>query len=153
MNPINARYVHTNLIAKDWRKLADFYQQFFGCTQVPPERDLSGSTMDAGTGIQGVHVHGMHLRLPGYGEDGPTLEIFSYDPMLEKPSPAVNNPGFGHLAFSVDNVETAQKTVLDAGGKAVGEIVTVQIATGAKVTWCYVTDLEGNIIELQSWSE
>jgi hypothetical protein len=28
----------------------------------------------------------------------------------------------------------------------------MQIATGAKVTWCYVTDMEGNIIELQSWS-
>jgi hypothetical protein len=28
----------------------------------------------------------------------------------------------------------------------------MQIATGAKVTWCYVTDMEGNIVELQSWS-
>ena len=150
---MNARYVHTNLIAKDWRKLADFYQQLFGCIPVPPERDLSGALMEAGTGIADVHVRGMHLRLPGYGENGPTLEIFSYDPMAEKPSPAVNHPGLGHLAFSVDNVETAQKTVLDGGGKAVGEIVTVQIATGAKVTWCYVTDPEGNIIELQSWSK
>lgn len=151
MNPMKARYVHTNLIAKDWRKLADFYQQLFGCTPVPPERDLSGAAMEAGTGIQGVHVRGMHLRLPGYGEDGPTLEIFSYEPMAKKPNPVVNHPGFGHLAFSVDNVETAQKSVLEDGGKAVGEIVTVQIATGAKVTWCYVTDPEGNIIELQSW--
>lgn len=151
MNDMNARYVHTNLIAKDWRKLADFYQQLFGCTPVPPQRDLSGSNMDAGTGIRGVHVCGMHLRLPGYGDTGPTLEIFSYDPIAEKPMPAVNHPGFGHLAFSVDNVEIAQRSVLDAGGKAVGEIVTVQIATGAKVTWCYVTDPEGNIIELQSW--
>jgi glyoxylase I family protein len=33
-----------------------------------------------------------------------------------------------------------------------GEIVTLTVATGAKVTWCYVTDPEGNIIELQSWS-
>jgi len=148
---MNARYVHTNLIARDWRKLADFYQQLFGCTPVPPERDLSGELMEAGTGIPDVHVRGMHLRLPGYGENGPTLEIFNYEPMAEKPAPAVNHPGFGHLAFSVENVETAQKSVLDAGGKTVGEIVTVQIATGAKVTWCYVTDPEGNIIELQSW--
>jgi hypothetical protein len=28
----------------------------------------------------------------------------------------------------------------------------LQVATDTKVTWCYVTDLEGNIIELQSWS-
>lgn len=153
MNSINARYVHTNLIAKDWRKLADFYQQLFGCMPVPPERDLAGPNMEAGTGIQNVHVRGMHLRLPGYGDEGPTLEIFSYNPLAEKQVPAVNHPGFGHLAFSVDNVENAQKSVLEAGGKAVGEIVIVQIATGAKVTWCYVTDPEGNIIELQSWQK
>ncbi|MCC6312340.1 MAG: VOC family protein, partial [Trueperaceae bacterium] len=34
----------------------------------------------------------------------------------------------------------------------VGEIVTLARSNGAKVTWCYVTDPEGNIIELQSWS-
>ncbi len=35
--------------------------------------------------------------------------------------------------------------------KPIGEIVTLTTATGARVTWCYVTDPEGNIIELQSW--
>jgi hypothetical protein len=30
--------------------------------------------------------------------------------------------------------------------------VTLEVATGAKVTWCYVTDLEGNLIELQTWT-
>jgi hypothetical protein len=28
----------------------------------------------------------------------------------------------------------------------------LQVASGASVTWCYLTDPEGNIIELQSWS-
>ena len=51
---INARYVHTNLIARDWRALARFYQEVLGCVPVPPERDLSGPDMDAGTGIPGV---------------------------------------------------------------------------------------------------
>ena len=36
---------------------------------------------------------------------------------------------------------------------SVGEVVTVQIATDAHVTWCYLHDPEGNIIELQSWSK
>jgi len=30
--------------------------------------------------------------------------------------------------------------------------VTLEVVTGAKVTWCYVTDPEGNIIELQTWT-
>jgi catechol-2,3-dioxygenase len=42
--------------------------------------------------------------------------------------------------------------VLRAGGTAVGEIVALTTAAGARVTWCYVTDPEGNIIELQAWS-
>jgi predicted enzyme related to lactoylglutathione lyase len=48
-------------------------------------------------------------------------------------------------------VPAARKEVLAAGGKPVGEIVALTTATGGMVTWCYVTDPEGNMIELQSW--
>jgi predicted enzyme related to lactoylglutathione lyase len=149
---ITARYVHTNLIAKDWRSLAKFYQDVFGCIPVPPERDFRGEALEAGTSLKGTHLTGVHLRLPGYGDSGPTLEIFNYNILLERGSTAVNLPGFGHIAFSVDDVASAQQTVLAAGGAKVGEIVTLQTSDGSKVTWCYVTDPEGNIIELQSWS-
>ncbi len=149
---IPAKYVHTNLIARDWQMVANFYRQIFGCVPVPPERDFHGEKLEAGTGIPGAHLRGAHLRLPGYDEGGPTLEIFNYTSLEDRPKPAVNRPGFGHIAFSVEDVAAAQKAVLQAGGGAVGEIVTMQVATGAKVTWCYVTDPEGNLIELQSWS-
>jgi predicted enzyme related to lactoylglutathione lyase len=149
---ISARYVHTNLIAADWRALAAFYQDVLGCLPVPPERDFQGQKLEAGTGIPGAHLRGVHLRLPGYGDDGPTLEIFNYNILAEPGIKGVNRPGFGHLAFAVDDVAAAQQAVLQAGGRAVGEIVTLQVATGARVTWCYVTDPEGNIIELQSWA-
>ena len=146
-----ARYVHTNLIARDWRKLAAFYETLFGCTPVPPERDYTGPTLDAGTGLIGARLCGVHLRLPGYDDSGPTLEIYSYSPEAEAPTPRVNRPGFGHIAFSVDSVEDARAQVLAAGGTAIGEVVTLHPASHLSVTWCYVTDPEGNIIELQSW--
>lgn len=149
---LSARYVHTNLIAEDWRSLAGFYQHVFGCVTVPPERDFRGEALDAGTGLAGAHMLGVHLRLPGYGETGPTLEILNYDVLRERGATAPNRPGFGHIAFVVDDVQSARKLVLAAGGHRVGEVVTLQVATGARVTWCYVTDPEGNIIELQSWS-
>ncbi len=104
---IDARYVHTNLIARDWRALARFYQEVLGCVLVPPARDLSGPDMDAGTGIPGAHLRGVHLRLPGRGADGPTLEVFTYSDLLERPATAVNRPGFGHIAFSVEDVAGA----------------------------------------------
>ena len=147
------KYVHTNLIAEDWRMLANFYQHVFGCVPVPPERDFHGEKLEAGTGIQGAHLRGVHLRLPGYDDNGPTLEIFNYNILEQRSKTAVNRPGFGHIAFSVDDVAAAQTAVLQAGGNTIGEIVTLQVATGAKVTWCYVSDPEGNIIELQSWSD
>src|SRR5512147_1900828 len=150
---ISAKYVHTNLIARDWRALASFYEQTLGCLPVPPERTLQGEQLEAGTGLPGAQIHGMHLRLPGYGENGPTLEIFTYSSLEQRGSASVNRPGFGHIAFSVDDVATAQKAIIHAGGRPVGEIVTIQIRAGSIVTWCYVTDPEGNIIELQSWSK
>ena len=145
------QYVHTNLIARDWRVLAEFYRQVFGCVPVPPERDLSGPVMEAGSGIRGAHLRGMHLRLPGYGDGGPTLEIFTYTELAEEGRKAVNRPGLGHLAFQVADIPAVRAQVLAAGGAAVGEVVTTSIATGARVSWCYMTDPEGNILELQCW--
>ncbi len=72
------RYAHTNIVAKDWKRLAAFYREVFGCIAVPPERNLSGGWLDRATGIEGAHLAGIHLRLPGCGQAGPTLEIFQY---------------------------------------------------------------------------
>lgn len=164
-----ARYVHTNLIARDWKRLADFYESVFGCVPVPPERNYSGPTLEALTAIPGASLAGVHLRLPGGGEadaggagagadagaiaaaNGPTLEIFQYAAGTPESSPAVNRPGFAHLAFEVDSVSEARAEVLAAGGSAVGEVAVLTTAAGRRVTACYVTDPEGNVIELMAW--
>jgi catechol 2,3-dioxygenase-like lactoylglutathione lyase family enzyme len=149
---VGARYAHTNLIAVDWRRLAQFYIDLFGCELVPPERDFAGEKLEAITGLDGAHLRGAHLRLPGYGEAGPTLELFNYVELAGKPQRAVNRPGYGHIAFVVADVATARAAVLAAGGSAVGEVATLTTASGGQVTCCYVTDPEDNIIELQSWA-
>lgn len=149
---ISAKYVHTNLIAADWRALAAFYERVLGCVPIPPERDFSGERLDAGTGLTGAHLRGVHLRLPGHGDRGPTLEIFNYSQLRDRPETAVNRPGFGHIAFQVEDVNAARDEILAGGGQPIGQVVTLQIASGARVTWCYVTDPEGNVIELQAWS-
>jgi catechol 2,3-dioxygenase-like lactoylglutathione lyase family enzyme len=148
----HARYVHTNLVANDWQALAGFYERVFGCEVVPPERHFSGPTLEAGTGIPGARLDGVHLRLPGQGPAGPTLEVFSYSRAAERVPALVNRPGFGHIAFEVESVAEARLEVLREGGREVGEVVTLTTADDRQVTWCYLTDPEGNIIELQSWS-
>lgn len=146
------RFVHTNLVARDWRALARFYEQVFGCVPVLPERNLSGRWLEEGTGVPGAEIRGMHLRLPGCGEGGPTLEIFQYNRQEERQPPATNRPGFAHIAFAVDDVEAARDAVIAAGGSDVGRLVSVEIEGAGHITFVYVADPEGNIIELQRFS-
>lgn len=149
---IRAKFVHTNLVARDWKRLAGFYERVFGCEAVPPTRYLKGQWLEDGTGVPGAEVRGIHLRLPGFGADGPTLEVFSYNQQVERPAPAANRPGFTHIAFAVDDVVVARDQVLAAGGGSVGEVVSVPVADAGTVTFAYVMDPEGNIIELQRWT-
>jgi glyoxylase I family protein len=146
-----ARYIHTNLIARDWCALAAFYGSVFGCVDAPPERDFASREVEAGTGVPGAALRGMHMRLPGWGADGPTLEIFNYSRLADGEAPVANRPGFAHIAFAVESVADARAEVLANGGRAIGDIVTLTTSRGA-VTWCYVTDPEGNIVELQKWT-
>ena len=149
---MNAKYVHTNLVAANWRVLAHFYETVFGCVPVPPERDYTGEKFDALANLVGARQRGMHLRLPGFADNAPTLEIFEYQPALEKPETKVNRQGYGHIAFAVDNVQQALALVLEHGGNQVGEVVTLTRADGQSVMLVYATDPEGNVIELQKWS-
>jgi catechol 2,3-dioxygenase-like lactoylglutathione lyase family enzyme len=146
---VGPRYAHTNLVARDWRALGRFYEETLGCVPLAPERDLAGDWLDRGTGISGARITGAHYRLPGAGIAGPTIEIFQYEPREEAPLPRVNRPGFGHIAFTVPDVAIARAAVLAAGGQALGTVESVDIPGAGRITWTYVRDPEGNIIELQ----
>ena len=146
---MKARFVHTNVVARDWRSLAAFYVRVFGCEVLQPERDYRGHELDAGTALSGAHLTGAHLKLPGTDV---TLEVFQYDALLDRSAAAINRPGFGHIAFEVDDVPSALAELRANGGGAVGEVVTLTTKAGRRVTWVYATDPEGNVVELQSWS-
>ena len=103
--------------------------------------------------MAGARLRGMHLRLPGSAPGGPTLEIFERLETAADAPRVANRPGFTHIAFAVASVADARAEVLSHGGAPVGEVVTVAVSTTARVTWCYVRDPEGNIIELQAWRE
>jgi len=147
------RYVHTNIIAKDVNRLVDFYKTVLHCKSINENRNLSGKWLDRLTGLNQAHIIGEHLLLPGYGEDHPTLEIFSYDILKENIPQEINRPGIAHIAFEVDDVDTTLSEIIKAGGSSVGELVTADYPNGLEAVFVYAKDPEGNILELQSWRQ
>lgn len=145
------KFAHTNIIAKDWKKLARFYQEVFGCEAVYPERNLKGHWLDKATGLKNAHIRGIHLRLPGHGDSGPTLEIFQYNESFSTHK-KINNSGFSHIAFLVDDLDSILRKFMENGGSQIGQITEKEIPDSGKIIFVYAKDPEGNIVEIQHWS-
>jgi len=145
------RFAHTNIVAKDWQRLSDFYVKVFNCRVKPPQRDLSGDWLDRATGLKNARLKGVHVSLPGYGDAGPTLEIFSYDDTLERPPVTANSTGVTHIAFEVEDVDGTLTSALTHGAELLGEITEKRIEPIGVLRFVYLRDPEGNIIEIQSW--
>lgn len=145
------RFAHTNIVAKDWKRLAGFYIDVFNCRIKPPKRKLSGDWLDNGTGLTNAEIEGVHLLLPGYADNGPTLEIFTYGETGERKPPMPNHTGFSHIAFEVEDVDATLKKALENGAGMLGKITKREIEGVGKLKFVYFRDPEGNIIEIQSW--
>ena len=112
---------------------------------------MSGEWIDRITMIRDVHIEGIHLRLPGY-ENGPTLEIFSYsDNKAVNKEVQVNNYGFAHIAFHVEDVDESLDRLLKYGGSKYGQLVEKEMKDLGILTIIYAKDPEGNIVEIQNW--
>ena len=149
----SVRYVHTNIVARDWRSLARFYVRVFDCEIVPPERDLSGGWLEDLTSIADARLQGAHLALPGYPDNGPTLELFTYSPQeRQQGDRLINREGLGHIAFSVDDVEQTVQRILLEGGSILGKVVRKRFDALGMLTVAYCQDPEGNYVEVQHWS-
>ena len=147
------RFAHTNIAAKDWKRLSDFYVKVFNCVKKVPERNLSGDWLDQATGLTNARLAGIHLLLPGYGINGPTLEIFTYESMHASELTMANNTGYTHIAFEVEDVETTLNHALSNGAELLGKVTEKIIENVGALKFVYFRDPEGNIIEIQSWDK
>ncbi len=146
------RYAHTNIAAKNWKRLADFYINVFGCVVKPPERNLSGEWLDRATGLENAKLEGVHLILPGHGSNGPTLEIFTYQEQQTREPAMANHIGFTHIAFEVDDFDSVYEAALNQGATDLGRPTEKLIEGVGTLKFVYLRDPEGNIVELQSWN-
>ena len=69
-----------------------------------------------------------------------------------RPAVAANREGIAHIAFEVDDVAAATRLVLERGGSRVGDVTSAEVPGVGILTFVYVADPEGNIVELQAWA-
>lgn len=154
---MNIKFAHVSITARDLNRLAVFYMDALGCTPARAEKGFSGEWLEKGTGVSGADFRRVHLRMPGGGEDGPFLEIIEYSETQYDPTPpAANRTGLRHVAFETETPEELRERydlVLESGGRKLGEITEREIEGLGTVTFVYMTDPEGNIVELVSWRE
>lgn len=147
------KYIHTNIVAKDWKTLSEFYIDVFGCVFKPPQRNYTGDWLDQATGLKNAELEGVHLLLPGHGEDGPTLEIFNYSEIVKRDPILANHTGFTHIAFEIDDVRKTLEKALEKGATKLGEVTDREFENVGTLSLIYFRDPEGNIVEILSWDK
>lgn len=151
------RLAHVSITAKDMTRLKEFYEKALGFVVSRPERGFSGDWLGKGTGVPGAEIRRVHLRLPDAGEGGAHLELIEYSGTTRETSPpAADRAGLRHVAFETGSAEELVRLrdrIIGNGGGDLGEISEKEIDGLGTVTFVYMTDPEGNIIELLNWRE
>ncbi len=149
------RLAHVSITAKDLTGLREFYEKALGFVEARPERGFSGGWLGKGTGVPGAEIRRVHLRLPDSRGDGAHLELIEYASTAgEAAPPAADRAGLRHIAFetgSAREITRLRDTIIENGGGELGEISVKEIDGLGTVTFVYMTDPEGNIIELLNW--
>jgi glyoxylase I family protein len=141
------RFDQVKILARDLDLLVGFYEEVLGCEVVVPPLSTD-SVVARGVGVPDGTVTLCTLRLPGRGDRGPTLELYSVEG--DTPEEWAYRPGSGQLAFQVDDLEAAIGKVMAAGGSNLGEVVEWQGLSGSPARFVYLRDPEGNIVDLYS---
>ena len=141
------RFDQVKILSRDVATLARFYEEALDCVTVVPIQPTDPAVA-RGVGVPDAGVTLTVLRLPGRGDHGPVIELYSIDG--EVPGDWDYRPGQGQLAFEVEDLETRIGKVMAAGGASIGDVVEWEAPSGAVARFVYMRDPEGNIIDL--WS-
>jgi len=120
--PSTIKFIHVNIITEDWRDLCDYYNNVVASTDTGKIKDHEGTFKEQVIGVDGVHVIGKHILLPGFYKSYPTLEIFTYS---IKGLDSVNDDeslGVNAIGFKSNNIKEDIKLFEKHGGKFVKDI-------------------------------
>lgn len=140
------KLAHINLVARDAEALAAFYVNVLKCEPLREPRMLSGEKVGRGNGIENCEIYSIWLKFPAL--DRPFLEIHEHKVVHDRGQPRVNEPGFGHLSFQMDDIRAVLSEIVQAGGRQIGDITDFGTKDQPYLI-AYARDPEGNILELE----
>ena len=136
------RLTHIGLCVSDIGRSTDFYCNALGFTEI------GRMTVDDDASERLLAVPGLVLTLVYLERDGFRLELLGYTaPGTESDNELrpMNRLGFTHLSFRVDHPDALATSVVEHGGRLLGER-TVTFSGGNR--GLMLTDPDGNLLEL-----
>ncbi|MBK5566224.1 VOC family protein [Ensifer sp. SSB1] len=140
------KLAHINLVARDAEALATFYMDVMKCDLLRAPKMLSGEKVSRGNGLSNSEIRTIWLRFSGL--EHPFLEIHEHTVTHHRDQPRVNEPGFGHLSFQMEDIRDALSKIIQAGGAQIGQITDFGTPDRPYLI-AYARDPEGNVLELE----
>ena len=140
------RLAHINLVARDVEALAAFYVSVMKCDVLRELKILSGENVSRGNGLSNSEIRSIWLKFPELEQ--PFLELHEHIVTHHRDQPRVNEPGFGHLAFQIEDVSSTLSNIVNAGGAQIGQITDFGTPEMPYLI-AYARDPEGNVLELE----
>lgn len=140
------RLAHINLVARDAEALAAFYVNVMKCDVLREQETLSGEKVGRGNGLSNPEIRSIWLKFPQL--EWPFLEIHEHKVVHHRNQPRVNEPGFGHLAFQMEDIGIVLSKIIEAGGLQIGQVTDFGTPESPYLI-AYARDPEGNVLELE----
>jgi glyoxylase I family protein len=134
---------HIGICVSDIERSIRFYRDALGFACVS-ELEVAGEPASSLLRLQDVQLRAVYLE-----RDGVRIELLYYTAPSRKPAARpheMNDLGFTHLSFRVDDVEATISGLRDAGAAVLED--TVVNVPGMGTVAAFVTDPDGVLIEL-----
>ena len=148
---------HVNIVVRDMQPMLAFYTDSLGM-KVTKDVVITGDWIEQVVGLKDVNARVIYLEIGD--ATGPRIELIQYEnpPCIKSDSP--NSPhllGIRHMAFSVDDIDSIVKRLIDKGvtfNSTVMRVPSTQVTYAGSVCkrLVYFHDPEGNILELCEYS-
>ncbi len=139
------KFRHVGLVTNDLEKMINFYTKVLNF-KVKNIFEISSSDFQKGIDIKDAKAKMAHLTYNDF-----EIEIFEFNHKYNRNNELsyANYPGYRHIAFIVDNIESFYKKLINENVSFISEPITVMEPENVKgYKFVYLKDPEVNIIEL-----